>query len=133
MPNTYDLLIVSHDNMGTLVPLGDPDAKDWMKHLAKKWANAKYFQLQPKAGVKMPIVRVNVPDRLVTPVYYIRTQKKFNAKTGDILATRVFYNVGWVDGDVAILTSVGPFGNICTEQMTREDLPEQYHVEKQEV
>ncbi len=132
MKDLYDLLIVGHDNMGTLVPLGDPDAKEWMTHLAAKWASAKYFQLQPKAGVGMPTVRINLDGRLITPVYYRRVQKKINHKTGQTLATRVFYTVGWVNGDVAVLSYIGPFGNVCTEQVAREDLPEYYQCKKQE-
>lgn len=129
-PTPYNLLIVSHDDKGMLVPLGDPDAKDWLTHLAEGWANAKYFQLQPKqpGPGSLPVIRIDVPDRLVSPVYYIRTQKKINAGTGDTIEYRQFFNVGWVDGDVAVITTVGPFGNICTQQILREELPEFYQL-----
>lgn len=130
MTQVYDLLIVGHDDKGILVPLGEPEAQDWLTRLAGKWANAKYFQIQPKqGGPPMPIVRVNVGGHLREPVYFIRTQQKINAATNEVLATRRFYNVGWIDGDVVVLTTVGPYGNICTEQLCREDLPEHYQLE----
>ncbi len=132
MKDLYDLLIVGHDNMGTLVPLGDPDAKEWMTHLATKWVSAKYFQIQPKKGVHMPIVRIDLPEGLTYPVYYIRTQKKINKATRETLDTRRFYTVGWIDGDMAVLTSVGPFGNVATFQVAVSDLPEYYRLKMQE-
>ncbi len=133
-PTPYDLLIVSYEDKGMLVSLGDPDAKDWMTHLAEGWHNAKYFQLQPKhpGPGQLPIVRINVPESLVYPVYFIRTQKRINLKEGETLTYRQFFNVGWLDGDVAIITTIGPFGNVSTAQVAVADLPKHYQLKAQE-
>ena len=133
-PTPYDLLIVSYEDKGMLVPLGDPDAKDWMKHLAEGWQNAKYFQLQPKhAGPgQLPIIRIDLPEHCVHPVYYVRTQKRISHPKGETTFYRQFFNVGWIYRDFAIITTIGPFGNVCTKQLGIEELPEYYRLKAQE-
>ncbi len=131
-PTPYNLLIVGHDDKGILVPLGDPDAKDWMTHLEEGWLSAKYFQLQPKQPGQLPVIRIDMPEHLVYPVYYVRTQKRINIRQGETTYYRQFFNVGWIDDDVAVLTTVGPSGNIRTAQVAIEDLPEYYRLKVQE-